>query len=415
MKDRFIGVKDALDTVVEAFYDQFGRVALLIDEYDSPVLHALHTPSLAVSIREIIKDFSTGAKAQQKKIKMVFVTGVSAFSKAGLSSGLNNLKNLTMLEEFSSICGYTDLEVEEYFSKFIRKWSLLQGKPYEEVRQTLKQWYNGYCFKENTETVYSPFSFISSIDIQELGNFWFESATPQFLLEEVQKLERREECRFLAQENFVGSMDTLQTFEIEHIPLMALLFQMGYLTLDTYDVDAKIYRLKYPNLEVMTAFHKHLFIAFTKMVEMSLDALIIRLFAALNGEDIPALVSCLETVFSNIPYQIREESEKYYHSIVQALFVAAGLCSQAEYSTALGRADLVIELPSVLYVLEIKVQGSAKRALEQIEQKRYARSFDHKQKNIHLVGLSFSRKRGGGLHLLTYATKKLKVVKHPIR
>lgn len=263
-----VTVNSALRLLIEALCDKkkanFSSVAILIDEYDHPILHTLHNPDLAIEIRHLMKSFSGVIKAQGALVQFVFVTGVSAFSKSGLSSGLNNLTNLTLDKEFSGVCGYTDAEVDFYFKEHMEYWVKEKEVPYENLREQLRTWYNGYCFKENTATIYSPFSLTCAMRSQELQNFWFESATPQFLLDELAKAERQEECNFLNLDELEGNVGLLQTFEIECIPLTALLFQMGYLTIKSYNVETRFYQLKYPNLEVKTALHCHLMVALAK-------------------------------------------------------------------------------------------------------------------------------------------------------
>ena len=393
--------------VVKHLYTKYQAVAILIDEYDYPILHTLHNRKLAISIRSTLKSFSCVIKALAKEIQFVFVTGVSAFSKSGLSSGLNNLDNLTLNKEFSDICGYTDREIGLYFIKHLKHWARCKEISYTKLRKELKTWYNGYCFKEGTLSIYSPFSFTCAVHIQEVNNFWFESATPQFLLDEIQKLERKEESSFLSGKDFVGSMDTLQTFEIEDIPLIALLFQMGYLTLDTYDPTSQIYRLKYPNLEVKTSLHKHLLITLTRMAKWPFDCLLVHLVSALMQENLDDFLEIIQRIFSKIPYQIRKEDESFYHSTLQALFISANIPSHAEYSTPEGRADIVLELPSLIYIFELKVQHSAKKALHQIEQKKYYEPFLHSKRPVRAVGLSFAKlNRKTKSPAITYATKK---------
>ena len=236
----------------------FESVAILIDEYDRPILHTLHDPQLSKEIRNVIQDFACVIKGQEALVQFVFVTGVSAFSKSGLSSGLNNLDNLSMNKQFFDICGYTDEEVDLYFQEHIKNWASLEKRPYEEIRQELKTWYNGYCFTENTPTIYSPFSLTCALHIKTLRNFWFESATPQVLLDELRKETRANECKLLELDELRGTGDLLQTFEIESLPLPALLFQMGYLTIDSYDPLTRNYQLKYPNTEVKASFYRHI-------------------------------------------------------------------------------------------------------------------------------------------------------------
>ncbi len=388
-------------------------VALLIDEYDSPILHALHDPELAKAFREVIKSFSLIAKANQKEIQFVFVTGVSAFSKSGLSSGLNNLDNLTMSEEFFSVCGYTDQEVDFYFKEYMQNWAEVKQIPYNTLRNDLKTWYNGYLFKENTPTVYSPYTFTLAVRKQELQNFWFESATPQFLLEEISKLERKGECDILHLDKLPAAADLLQTFEIEYVPLTALLFQMGYLTLDTYDSEFRLYSLKYPNLEVKTSLHKHLVIALTKAKRESFDLLTQAVGRALQQQNLEEFISQIKTVFAAIPYQLytNSDAESLYHAVLQSLFVAMGLRSHAEYSVNQGRADIILELSSVIYVFEIKVNETSEIALRQIETRKYYEPFLHCGKPVCAVGLGFTRRKSKGKKgvefSISYALKKI--------
>ncbi|MES2198717.1 MAG: PD-(D/E)XK nuclease domain-containing protein [Chlamydiota bacterium] len=213
-------------------------------------------------------------------------------------------------------------------------------------------------------------------------------------------------------------MSLLQTFEIECIPLTALLFQMGYLTIKTRNPVTQFYQLKYPNEEVKTALHTHLCAALTKTSLSLVNSILSKLFSALVEENIEQLITCLTSVFSNIPYQLYEsdkkpqEQERFYHAIVQALFVAAGIKSCAEYSTALGRADIIVELPKLFYVIEIKVNKPPEVGISQIEEQKYYMHLLHLHKPIHAIGISFRRKKADaeskGSFSITYVTKVLR-------
>ncbi len=411
IKPDLIGIKDALESVARALYIKFGKVALLIDEYDYPILHALHSTEIAIKIRTVIKDFSTAVKAHQAKISFVFVTGVSAFSKSGLSSGLNNLDNLTMNKNFFDICGYTDDEIDFYFKKHIDAWGVEKEIDYVLIRTDLKTWYNGYCFKENTPTIYSPFSLTCSLHIQELHNFWFESATPQVLLDELKKEQRHKECNLLELDKLRGTGDLLQTFEIESLPLTALLFQMGYLTIDSYNPLTRNYELKYPNLEVRASLHRHLVAILTKQSLINVNPLIGDLYRFLVEEKIKELVDCLTLILSQIPYPLHIENEKFYHALLQTIFFASGIDAQSERLTSLGRMDLVLDLPNLIYILELKINKPAEEGLKQIESQKYYEPFLHKGKPITALGISFSRKKASkkekSQFTVTYAFKKI--------
>ncbi len=227
----------------------------------------------------------------------------------------------------------------------------------------------------------------------------------------MQKAERQEECNFLKLDEFVGSVSLFQAFEIECIPLTALLFQMGYLTIDGYDTESRIYTLRYPNLEVKTALHKHLLVVLTKVSYAPFDSLIGKLFTALRQVDMEGLMMCFGQLFSKIPYQIQEDKEKFYHAVIQALFIASNIPSHAEYSTQLGRADIIVDFSSGVFVFEIKCNKTAETALEQIEDRKYYEPFLGKNKPVYAVGVAFrgkkSTKKQAGLLTITYAFKKI--------
>ncbi len=387
----------------------FESVAVLIDEYDYPILHTLHDPELAKAIREIMKSFSCVIKGQEALVRFVFVTGVSAFSKSGLSSGLNNLDNLTMNEEFFDICGYTDKEVDLNFKEHMEKWGDLRQISYEEIRKQLKVWYNGYCFIENTPTIYSPFSFTCALHIKKLQNFWFESATPQVLLDELRKEERANECKLLELDQLRGTGDLLQTFEIESLPLPALLFQMGYLTIDFYDPLSRNYQLKYPNLEVKASFLRHIVGLVTHKTTARINPLIGDIYRILVEEKPEELVAVLTTILSGIPYSLYIEDEKFYHSLLQTIFFAAGIESQSERLTSIGRMDIFLELPTIIYIVELKVNKPPTEGLDQIGTQKYYEPFLHKNKPVRALAISFLRTKASNTEssdfVITYALK----------
>ncbi|MES2200164.1 MAG: AAA family ATPase [Chlamydiota bacterium] len=390
-------LKTRLTNLVSCFFKNrlkkksFKSVAILIDEYDAPILHTLHNPELAKAIREIMKNFSCVIKGQETLVQFVFVTGVSAFSKSGLSSGLNNLKNLTMNEDFFDVCGYTDEEVDLNFKEHIENWANLRQIPYEEVRGQLKSWYNGYCFIESTPTIYSPFSLSNALDIKKLQNFWFESATPQVLIDELRKDSRANECRLLELDQLRGTGDLLQTFEIESLPLPALLFQMGYLTINSYDPLSRNYQLKYPNMEVRASFLRHIVALVTHKATARINPLIGDIYRILVEEKPDELVFVLTTILSGIPYSLHIEDEKFYHSLLQTIFFAAGIEAQSERLTSIGRMDIILELPTILYIVELKMNKPSEEGLDQIESRKYYEPFMHKNKPIRALAISFLR------------------------
>lgn len=250
-----------LHKVVKALHARFGRVAVLIDEYDSPVLQQLNNREQAETIRDALRRFFSTIKGLDAYIDFVFITGVSSFAKAGIFSGMNNLQVLTLRESCTDICGYTDSEVDTYFAGHVEAWANKLSIPYAEQRHKIKYWYNGYRFSSATTTLYNPFSVMYALYNQKLENFWFSSGTPKFLIGELKRQEREHPDAFKAmmQNEFVEvSEGSLGTFDVGLTPLPALMFQTGYLTIAHYNNVQNSYQLGYPNYEVKQALQLYL-------------------------------------------------------------------------------------------------------------------------------------------------------------
>jgi len=389
---------------VLALHAKFGRVALLIDEYDRPILHSLHDIEYARAIRTLIQDFFTTVKSRDEYINFVFITGVSSFAKAGLFSGINNLKIISLNNKFSGICGYTDQEVDHYFAKHIKAWSDERGLSYSEMRSKIKNWYNGYHFGIDVPSVYNPFSLMNALDDQKFGNFWFQTSTMTFLVEELKKDIRQGEYKILNPTNFEVNEDSLGIFDIGAMPLPTLMFQTGYLTISGYNHETNLYTLDYPNLEVKVAFQKYLLQVFAHVDITSAGTLSAKLRVALNNGNVDEAISLLQQFFAHVPYQLHMPEEKFYHALLQMVCTASGIEAQSEYSTDHGRIDLILALPNMLYVTEIKFNRTADEALDQIMQRQYYERFIGCGKPVTLLGIAF--KREPQIFEVTYATKK---------
>jgi Predicted AAA-ATPase len=274
-----------LKDLVHNLYQRFGRVAILIDEYDSPILKTLHNEQLAKEIRDAIQQFFTVIKSLDDKIQFVFITGVSSFAKAGLFSGINNLQILTLDKQCADICGYTDAEIDRYFAEYIKEWAEKESVPYDDLRQQMKRWYNGYHFGKNVIAVYNPFSILNALRINEFENFWFQSGTPTFLVELLKK-----EGLALDLEKPEVTKDFLGIFDVGTIPVVALMFQAGYLTIVDYDASLELYRLDYPNEEVRVSFQKYLFEVFAGIDATISVRLFIELKRAFINQDIEKVI-----------------------------------------------------------------------------------------------------------------------------
>jgi hypothetical protein len=225
------------------------RVVVLIDEYDQPILRHLADEAQARDFQGFLRDFYSVLKGMSSYIRAIFITGVSKFAKTSLFSGLNNLDDITLDPRAASLLGYTDEEVDQYFAPFIEEVTMKIHLPNKAVRKDMRTWYNGYRFSELNLHVYNPFSVLYCLEKQKFANYWFESATPSFLVPLIKK-------HYTSLEDvteFELSASSLGTFNLEHIPLFPLLFQTGYLTITDYDQETDKFKLDYPNFEVCAA------------------------------------------------------------------------------------------------------------------------------------------------------------------
>jgi hypothetical protein len=392
--------------VVNALRKQFGKVAVLIDEYDNPILQTLKDESRATAVRDAIRLFFTAIKSRDTLIDLVFITGVSSFTRAGLFSGFNNLRDITLNPKYATICGYTDAEVDFYLAEYIRVWSESTNIPYSDLRTQMKTWYNGYSFVNGAQTVYNPFSLMNALEAKTFKNFWFQSGTPTFLVEELKKEYRKEEAHILDPEKFEATEETLGIFDVGATPLPALMFQTGYLTIKEFIPEKRLFKLGYPNYEVRTAMQKYLLSIFTKLDYISAEHISLQLRSAFGSGNIDEAVQLIKQLFTSVPYQLHVKEEKFYHALLQVACGASGIKSQSEHSISHGRIDLVLYLSNVIYIIEIKLNDSAEVALEQIEQRRYYEAFLSYGKPITLLGLSFKREPKN--FDLTYKVKYLK-------
>lgn len=389
-----------LDMIIEHLFHTYGRVAILIDEYDAPLLKTLKDQQLAENVRNYIYQLFTIIKSLDAHVQFVFITGVSSFAKAGLFSGINNLQIITLRESYSAICGYTQEEVEIYFKEYIASWADSVGKSYEDLFQHIKDWYNGYSFGYKVPKVYNPFSVMNALDVQKFENFWFQSGTPTFLVDILKK-----EYKTFDPADLRATMDFLSMFDIDTISVLSLMFQSGYLTIVGYDNDSTEYILDYPNIEVKIALQKYLLAVFVHTDTMTTQHVLPKLFTAFNNQTIELAIDCLYQLFANIPYQLHIKQERFYHSLLIMMCIGADIKYHAEYSTSLGRIDLVLYLPRVTYIIEIKFNTSAQHALEQIEDRRYYQQFIDEEKPTVLLGLAFYR--APSLFTIEYKEKHL--------
>jgi hypothetical protein len=392
--------EDKIDTLVERLA-KINKVVLLIDEYDHPILKHLNNIRIAEANRDILKSFYEGIKSLDAYLHAVFITGVSKFSKTSIFSGINNLIDISLTPTGATLLGYTPEEIDTYFDPYMRTFAEQNQITKATIKQEMQDWYNGYRFSEKESKVYNPFSVLNYLKEQKKANYWAESGTPAFLISPLQKqFESLEDIQTIE----LGA-ESLGTFEIDNIPLIALLFQAGYLTIADYDARTNKFKLGYPNAEVEESLKRYLVAALTRTNTLTVERSTSLLINALETNDIPAFCRALQTLFAHIPYHLHMEEERYYHSLFQFLGALLDIPMFSQTPTDKGRIDLVIEVKKYLYILELKFHASAAAALEQIEDRKYYERYLNKGKKIILVGISFghAKKR----LTLEYATRSL--------
>jgi hypothetical protein len=359
-----------------------GKVVVLIDEYDKPILDYLEEEEKAKTHRDILKNFYSVLKPLDPHLKFVFLTGVSKFSRVSIFSELNNLTDLTVYNAFSSITGITQTELEEYLIDHINETST-----HFENRKVLlakvKEWYNGYSW-DGINFVYNPYSLLSFFAKQSIENFWFETGTPTFL---IKLLKKNYQYDF---ELVESSAAALGSFELDRLHPVTLLFQTGYLTIKSRDEDL-VYTLTYPNKEVRHSLLQYLLGEYVNDAPSNTYICARNMKRALEQDDLDSFVEHLNSLFSTIPYQIFiAKKEAYYHSVIYLALSLMGSFIRVEASQSKGRPDAVSYTDKTIYIFEFKLDQSAQIALDQIQQKGYTNAYQSQDRNIKAVGFNFS-------------------------
>ena len=374
-------IKGRFAELIRALHHKYRQpVVILVDEYDKPILDNIHRPELAAEIREELKNFYSVIKDSDEYLKFVFLTGVSKFSKVSLFSGLNNLEDITINGSYSAICGYTQTELEHTFAAHLPGHDL--GK--------IRQWYNGYNWLG--EGVYNPFDILLYLRNGTFSNYWFESATPSFLINLLQQ------GRYLmpSLERMVVGEEIIGSFDVDDIKLETLLFQAGYLTIESMQQVAayREFTLVYPNLEVRSSLSNALL---NKLVNSVIEKgrNHSNLLKALQSNDLNKLKEVFYAFFARIPHDWYRKNqlaryEGYYASIVYCYFAALGLDVTCEESTSHGQIDMVVRFEQRVYIIEFKVieLTDSGRALQQIKEKGYAEGYPGAE--TYLIGIEFN-------------------------
>lgn len=373
--------------VIRRAAEKTGRnVVILIDEYDKPLLQSLDNEELQLEYRNTLKAFYGVMKSMDGFIKFAFLTGVTKFGKVSVFSDLNNLDDISMRYPYVSLCGITEEELHTYFEDDIHALASNQQMTYEEACTELKDCYDGYHFVANSPGIYNPFSLLNTFKYRQMDNYWFETGTPTYLAD----LLKRSHYNLYNMAHTETDADVLNSIDSTSADPIPVIYQSGYLTIKEYDRRFGIYRLGFPNREVEEGFMKFLLPYYADTNKVQVPFHIVQFVHEVEAGDYNAFFRRLQSLFADTPYELVRDLELHYQNVLFIVCKLIGFYVKAEYHTSAGRIDLVLQTDRFIYVMEFKLDGSADKALDQIEEKDYALPFASDPRKLFKIGVNFS-------------------------
>ena len=385
--------------LIETLYHQKGKqVVILIDEYDKPLLLTLQDPELNEANRSLLRAFYEVLKHCDRYIRFAFLTGITKFSKTNLFSGANNLMDISLLDNYAAICGFTEQELTDNLMPEIERLAEVQKSTVAKTRATLKKKYDGYRFSRNGENVYNPFSLLNVLADGLYSFYWFSTATPEYVVKSL--MHNVYPIPDLNDEVEIDS-DSMQNFRYGGTDSIPLLFQSGYLTIKKHLPKLDHFILGFPNEEVRQGFLKNLLPYYTAVDDSLISKSIGTINRSLLSGDIATVIEWVKKVLAGIHYgniprgeEGQNLREYYYQSVLYALFYVLEMQVQTEVICATGRVDMVITTRKRVYLFEFKVMtsGTPQDAIAQLKESGYLAKFSKTKRSIHLVGISFDEK-----------------------
>ena len=388
---------DRFDAIIQTAYNKTGlQVAILIDEYDSPLQHSWKTPQHE-ACTAVYREVFAILDADEKYEKFVFITGITKFTQISLFSVLNNLSNISFEPNYAAICGITKEEVLRDFKPEINKLAEYEGWTFDEAVAQLTAYYDGYHFsRRNMVDVFNPFSLINALSDSDLKNYWASSGAtsmlPKFVDNMELKLRNFDPCTILRQ--------TIETSDVTGGGAELFLYQSGYLTIKGYQMG--VYILGFPNSEVRQALYETVLPALTLRGNSDIQSIQSDLLLAIQLGNLPEAMKCLKALIADVPYSNKKlasmDMEERYRLIMSTIFNAIGCRVEVEKMIATGRIDMVVETTQYIYVLELKLSdnGGVDAAAEQIRAKQYAEPFKADKRKVIALAIELDD-RGKGL------------------
>ena len=381
------------EDVILAMEESHGsKVVILIDEYDSPLSAAIDKPELFELYRDQLHGFYSVLKAMEDHIQFCMLTGVTKFGKVSVFSGLNNLKDITFNNRYAGVCGITESELHGCLAPGVARLAEEEGWDTDEAFRQLKFYYDGYHFSRNLLDVYNPYSVLNALSDCEIRLFWCNTGLPS-LLTRLLRDSDYDLARLTSERITEMRLDSLSVYNPDEV---SLFFQTGYLTIKDYDRSTRSYRLGYPNREVEMGILSNIlgmYVPERRDAMLNVDEMRVSLEMG-NPEQ---FIAELRAYLSGIPSKLRArvgEYENYYHTVFYCILSLIGLDIDVEYNTSEGFIDSVVKTRDYIYVIELKLNGTAEDAMRQIEEKHYASPFATDARRLYRLGLGFSKATG---------------------
>ncbi|MEY4905608.1 MAG: hypothetical protein RLZZ292_3423 [Bacteroidota bacterium] len=381
--------KDCFEELIQKLHAKYGKVVFLVDEYDKPIIDFLEYEengvyTQAVVNQKIMKQFYSVLKSSEEYIQFSFITGISKFSKVSIFSDLNHLKDISMANEYTTIVGYTQQELETYFEEHLTKVEEKTNLNRADLLAKMKYWYNGFSW-DGIHKVYNPFGILNFLDDKDFQNYWFTTATPTFLLNQM-KLQNIYDF-----ENTKTSRIDLDSYDINDLRLVPLLFQTGYLTVKERHDDT--YTLDYPNKEVRESMYQFMINHIAPNQRDYAFLINKRLVKAIQSADLEGVRKELNTLLSHLPSEaFDKKSEGLYHGLLHFVFMLLGMYVKSEVHSSRGRADSIVETATHVFIFEFKFNRSSREAMQQIKNNKYAAPYQLLQKTVLGIGVNFVTK-----------------------
>jgi len=365
------------------------RAVVIIDEYDKPLINTIAEPSIHTQIRDYLKGFYGVLKSSDEYLRLVFITGITKFSRVSVFSDLNHLDDITLSPRYTDICGITQNELETCFEPEITAVLENNGKNREKYFEELRRFYNGYRFSKKPLTIYNPFGILQHFNSEgEFSPYWYETASPQFLVD----LVINQKINIVNLGDLSVNNEDFRKYDLEEMRAVPLLYQTGYLTITDYDEESQCYRLNFPNDEVSASFAASLLKKYTQSKDEITGGLNRKLIQAFLKGDVEGAIEALRQFLASVPYDIIKESENYYQTAIYLIFRILGLNCRSEVRIAAGRIDALVETNTLVYCFEFKLDKSAEEALAQIDTKDYLLPWKGSGKKLFKVGVDFNHK-----------------------